>query len=311
MYIKKIENFLRNKLKKRTKRRNNLILNNVKQKSYTKKRKKISINKDIFNNLNIFWWSIYKYYIAIFTILITIILFIIFGPTFKIQKIEIIKMDNITNMDIAYKAVEDFRWKSILSIERNNVFNKLNNYQNNIKDIKTSLILPDTYKIVIESYKWVFNTKINEKSFIVTENWSLIPWINEEIKNIEIIKEFDKNKFIDYKKVFDTEYIQKIENITRLLKENIINIEISDIKYYVVERELHIKIENDTTLIFDLNGDYREQIEKIVIFNKENTKIANSNIIYIDLRIKNKIFLCTTEEEYSCRTNLKKVYSYE
>lgn len=311
MYIKKIEKFLKNKFKKRQNRKNRFILNNVKKQNYTKKRQKISINKDIFNNINIFWWNVYKYYIAIFSILIITILFILFGPTFKIKKIEVIKMDNITNMDIAYKAIEGFRWKSILSIEKSDVFHKLTSYQNNIKDIKTSIILPDTYKIVIESYIWIFNTKINEKNFIVTENWSLIPWVNEKLKNIETIKQFDKNKFIDYKKIFDTKYIQKIESITKKLKENIINIEILNIKYYVTERELHIKIKNDTTLIFDLNWDYKEQIEKIVIFNKENTKISNSDIIYIDLRIKNKIFLCKTKEEFICRKNLKNVYSKE
>lgn len=311
MYIKKIEKFLKNKFKKRQNRKNRFILNNVKKQNYTKKRQKISINKDIFNNLNIFWWNVYKYYIAIFSILIITILFILFGPTFKIKKIEVIKMDNITNMDIAYKAIEGFRWKSILSIEKSDVFHKLTSYQNNIKDIKTSIILPDTYKIVIESYIWIFNTKINEKNFIVTENWSLIPWVNEKLKNIETIKQFDKNKFIDYKKNFDTKYIQKIESITKKVKENIINIEILNIKYYVTERELHIKIKNDTTLIFDLNWDYKEQIEKIVIFNKENTKISNSDIIYIDLRIKNKIFLCKTKEEFICRKNLKNVYSKE
>jgi hypothetical protein len=52
-----------------------------------------------------------------------------------------------------------------------------------------------------------------------------------------------------------------------------------------------------------------EQIEKIVIFNKEYLDINNETIIYIDLRIKNKVFYCLNENEVQCNLNLKSIYS--
>jgi len=54
----------------------------------------------------------------------------------------------------------------------------------------------------------------------------------------------DKNKFIDYKQIFNPFYIEKINNIIKKLEENIINIKIVNLYYYENERELHIEIEN-------------------------------------------------------------------
>jgi len=124
-----------------------------------------------------------------------------------------------------------------------------------------------------------------------------------------IIKKFDKNKFIDYKKVLDPTFINNIKLIVDSIKENIIEINISEIKYYMTEREVHIKTDKNTILIFNLNSNIKEQIEKIAIFNKEHVNINKNSIVYIDLRIKNKVFYCTTEKEYQCYQNLKSIYS--
>ncbi|MDR2640403.1 MAG: hypothetical protein LBC61_03650 [Candidatus Peribacteria bacterium] len=67
--------------------------------------------------------------------------------------IEITKKDDITNMDIAYKAVDFFRGKQLFDITEIEVFNRLKNYEDNIKSVSTSISLPDTLKIELGSYK--------------------------------------------------------------------------------------------------------------------------------------------------------------
>jgi len=74
---------------------------------------------------------------------------------------------------------------------------------------------------------------------------------------------------------------------------------------------LHIETKNKVTIIFDLNWEYKKQIEKLAIFNKDYLDITKNSLVYIDLRIKNKVFYCSTENEYQCIVNLKKIYSYE
>jgi hypothetical protein len=99
--------------------------------------------------------------------------------------------------------------------------------------------------------------------------------------------------------------------IVNNLKENIIDINIDEIIYYITEREVHIKTDKNTLLIFNIDSDIKEQIEKVSIFNKEKLNINKNPLVYVDLRILNKVFYCTTENEYQCIKNLKSIYSYE
>lgn len=313
MDLQKIIKYFKNTYKRKKQNRKGILtLSKFKKTSCIKKRKSIKIKNINLEKLKIFWNNKAKYYLLILLLLITTFFYIIFWPVFKIKNIEIIKQDNITNMIIAYKAVENYRSSSIFWAEKIEILKRLQNYQQNIREIKINIILPNTIKIIIDSYKGVFNTTVNEKAFILTENWTLIPsQYSEELMELIIINKFDKNKFLDYKKFLDTEYIKKIYKIIWDLKENILSIKIKKITYYVIEREIHIETEKNTTIIFDLNWNSQEQIEKIAIFNKEHKNIERNSIIYIDLRIANKVFYCTTENEYQCINNLKSIYSVE
>ena len=308
--IKYIKSFSKRKKRKLNKRK--LTLSKLNKTSFTKKRKKIVIKNINFEQLKIFWNNIFYYYLLIFIILTSLSLYIIFWPVFKIKYIEIIKQDNITNMLISYKALENYRWEPIWTPEKKDILKSLQNYQHNIRDIKVKITFPDTLKITIDSYKWLFNTTVNDKTFTITTNGTLIPaQYSEDYSELKIINNIAKSKFLDYKKVFDSTFLAKISNINNKIKENIINLNIKDITYYVIERELHIETEKDTILIFDLNWNTNEQIEKLAILNKEHIDINKYWIMYIDLRITNKVFYCTIEEEYKCIKNLKSIYSNE
>jgi hypothetical protein len=115
------------------------------------------------------------------------------------------------------------------------------------------------------------------------------------------------NKFIDYKKVFENAYINNIFTLIGKLEENIINIKIEKLTYYVIERELHIKTPNNL-LLFSLDEDIIEQVEKTVIFHKQYHSLDKYGIYYSDLRIPNKIFYCPISEEFRCIQNMKRIY---
>lgn len=314
MYLSKIKKFLNKykKSKRPTQKKSRLILSKIEQTTFIKKRKQIKFNYSYLNKINHFlnkysnkWYYLY----IILFIIISLVLYISYWPTFKIKYIEIIKQDNITNMNIAYKATDKYRWSNIFSIEKKDILKRLKDYQQNIKNINTSIKLPNTLKININSYKTIFNTTINWKTYLITENWTLIPsTYSKDLKELKIIYNFDKNKFLDYKKVLNSDFLKKITFIVNQTKENIIDINIKELKYYIIERELHIKTDKNTILIYNLSSQIKEQIKKLSIFNKEKININKSNIIYIDLRIKNKVFYCTNEKEYQCIQNLKSIY---
>jgi hypothetical protein len=131
------------------------------------------------------------------------------------------------------------------------------------------------------------------------------------LRLLTIIKNIDKNRFIEYKQIFNPVYIEKINNIIKRFEQNFINIWITNLYYYEIERELHLELDNWALIIFSVDDDISTdlQIEKLAIFNKDYFKINNWTFVYIDLRISNKIFFCPTEIKAQCETNLKGIYT--
>lgn len=310
--IKDFFNSFLNKFKKKKPDYSKLIFNKSENKSFFKKRKAINIRLSFLDYLKFFKKNYIPYYLITWIIFIVISLFFILWPIFRVKYIEIIKKDNVTNMTIAYKSVENLRWEQLLKVQELDIFNKFKSYQDNIKSINLTIDLPNTLKIEAESYKEIFNVTINEQNYILVENGTIIPsYHSKKLKTLNIIKKIDKNKFIEYKQIFNPFYIEKINDIIKKLEENLINVRIKNLYYYEVERELHIEIENWNILIFSLDDDIEilEQIEKLVIFNKDYSSIIDNKIIYIDLRVKYKIFYCPVESEYQCNENIKSIYN--
>lgn len=278
---------------------------NKKRRSSTKKnvlwiQLKLNLNK---NN---------SYKIITFTIFIILIILstINFLPKFKVQKIEIFRWDDISNIPVAYMATENFKDDYIFFINKQKISDSLKNYQENLKDIEIKRNFPNKIEIHLLSYNIIYKTNINDSDYYITTNWVLIPKNNkdEELYNINI-KNIKFPQFLQYKKLLKTKDLKTIKYIENKISDNLLNINILDLNYYQIEKELHVKISNDTLLIFDLDWDIDKQIKKILIFDKENTALIKPGIIYIDLRINNKIFYCLKENKNICNNNLKKIYN--
>lgn len=314
--MEKIKNFFKNIFTRKWK--NTLTSNPNKvlfkpKKSVFKRKNRFNIKIDFNKYTKFFKKNYIPYYYIFWVFSILWILFVILGPIFKIENIDIIRKDSLSDINIAYKSIDYLRWTSTFNVEKSEVLESLKSYQENIKSVDLKIKFPKTINLQIESYKEKFNVSINGKNYILLENWSLIPTINQnkELKNLEIIKNIEKTKILDYKVIFDMKQISKIEKIEKKVLENISYIEISNLKYYEKERELHIILNNITRLIFSLDEsiDIDEQIKNLAVFNKDNSPIANNDKIYIDLRVKWKIFFCSLENEKRCKANLEYIYS--
>ena len=309
---KKILHYIQNINFKRKNNHTNktTILNTVQKDTFKKRKKQLTINFSIFHHIKALSNTLLRYYIVPLIAIMGVITFLIIWPVFTVKTINIIKKDDITNINIAYERVEEFRWSKIFTLDKEKILKKLITRQQNITDIELNIKLPSTLIIHVESSKWVFNTIINKKEYIITQKWTLIPQKHSsEFKTIDIVSKFDENVFLDYKNIFKEKHIKEISHILRWLEENIIDLKIGKVQYYPVEREVHIHLDNNTILLFSLNPDTEKQIEKAAIFNKEHLKLNDIKLIYIDLRIKNKVFYCIDEDEYICTQNLKKIYN--
>lgn len=273
-----------------------------------KRRKKIDISKFFKINKQ----KLIIYYVLWLILVVILVFSLIYWSNFSLKNINIIKEDNITNINVSYSSVNEFRNKPIFLLNQEDIKKRIKAYQENIKEIKTSIVLPDTLKINISSYKWYFNIEQNWKIYIITQNWVMVPFKSkdETLKTIELKSKQENNLIIlDYKKVFNERFIENIKYLEEAIEKNLIDIKIEKIVYYEIEREAHFYINNNTILIFDINWNIESQVETLAIFNKQHLDLSKDWIIYIDLRIKDKVFYCTKEEAYNCENNLKKIYS--
>lgn len=292
------------------KKRKKLFINNHNKSSFKRRRKRSMFKCINFINTHFNKRNLYYFYIVLFIILVFSLIILIIWPFLKVKNINIIKTDSITNIDIAYRSTERIRWKHILLIKDSEIKQNIRDFQENIKDIEIDIQLLDSINIKLWSYKPLFDTKINNKNYAITENGALISVKDsKELSNIHLINKNHKNVIIpDYKKILEEKHVRNIKKINDELKNNLITINIKDIYYYILERELIIILDNDNKIIFDLHWDIDSQIKKLVIFNKEHFEVNKKKLVYIDLRIKNKIFFCNLTEEYQCIMNLKKIY---
>lgn len=315
--MEKIKNFFSKIFWKREKNRNKVLFKP--KKTLFKRRKYINIKVDIKKYQRFLKKNYIPYYLIFWITFLILIFFIILWPIFRIEEVKIYKKDSVSNINIAYKSIEDFRWYSIFKVDKNLILEKLRNYQENIKDVDLSKKFPKTIDLQIESFKEKFNVSINSKNYILLENWSLIPTINpnKELKNLEIIKNIDKTKILDYKIFFNMDSILKIEELEKKVKENISSVKITWLKYYEKEKELHIMLNNFTRLIFSLDDSIsiEEQIKNLAVLDREKSQISNNDKVYIDLRIKWKIYYCSIEDDKNwlkqkqCLSNLEYIYT--
>ncbi|USN58115.1 MAG: FtsQ-type POTRA domain-containing protein [Candidatus Peribacteria bacterium] len=227
------------------------------------------------------------------------------------SKIEVIRKDNISNIDIVYRAVDGLRSESLLWLDKSKISESITKYQGNITDIEISKVLPDTLKIVVGSARGLFLTAYKGTSYLVTSNGVFVPYELEEgvpFLEVHTDAEYDLS-IVAYKQILHPEYVQAANYLIQKLQDNLLTISIERLDYYVEERELHVSLKDGPILLFDVFGSLDDQIKKLLIYDKEQTPIMRAGLVYMDLRVPGKIFSCTTEQEYQCYANLKRIYT--
>lgn len=239
------------------------------------------------------------------------IIFLFKAQYFSVQNITIESPDELTNINIAYDSIDSFRSTNIFNIQSSEILKKLQTYQPNVTSISLEKQLPDSLDIITHSSPIILNAIYSEKVYAITQNWVAIKKnINPDeqtVNTIEVVQDRESTPInIDYTVVIENEVIEKINQYINSFKHNLITSPIEKNQFYPKESELHILLQDNTLLIFDINWDVVEQIKKLIVFYKENEQ---SKHIYIDLRIENKVFYCGYENEFQCKQNLKKLYT--
>lgn len=247
--------------------------------------------------------------VSIGLILILGSLWLFFGSTFRVQTIEVIRKDNLSNINLVYNSLDNIRGKSLFHIDKKQIIESIYSYQNNIQNVSIESSLPDTLIIHVGSSKALFNTRIQNKDYIITQNGSFVPNnINPDLKNMSIVFRDTPTGIVDYKKILAADDIEKISYTIQEIEKNIIGFEIENIFYLPKEREYHMLTPGQTLLIFDLGEDINLQIKKLAIFDKEYSPIIQDIYHYIDFRVPEKIHSCEKQYQKICEQTLRDIY---
>jgi len=276
-------------------------------------------NKKVFSNYISVLNSNIKLYKYIFTwiwgLLITLCIYIIIiSPYFRISpsKLIIERIDAITDVNIAYKSIENTYWQSIFLIDKNEIKKSLLNYQKNIRNVSITRLYPNWLKIILDSHKPQFFTQFAgiDKKYIVTSNWVLIYEKNVDkiLYNLEIVDiNLIEAWFFDYKEWVPENVMKKIIYTRDAFKQIFTWRNISKFIYFKLENELHINLETGTKIILELWDNIQNELAIVKYYNDNNADILSSgNLIYVDARIANKIYACS--EKVKCNKNLSRIY---
>lgn len=254
-------------------------------------------------------------FLLIGTFLITSSAYILFfSPYFRISpsKVIIERLDSVTDINIAYHAMDDIYNTSIFSIETVDILTKLTNLQKNIKHVEISRLFPNGLKIIIESYKPQFFVRFpgSEKSYIITSNGILVyqKANDTNLYFLDLIDpSFTEMSFIDYKEWVSEEFMPPILRARDFLKSTFPTVNIAKFSYFKSEREVHVALESGLVILMRTASDIDDQILSLKIYNDKNSDFINSwDIQYIDMRIPGKIFAC--KDKALCKNNLRRIY---
>lgn len=252
-----------------------------------------------------------KYYFIFGSILIFLILyFVIFSSYFAVQKIYVYRQDNISNINITYKALNDMYLQSLLLLNKRDIAMRVKKYQKNVKTVSVRKLFPNSLKVTIGSFPALFNTRLADREYQIVENGVLVPMkYDKELPSIRVhLQDEDSLWMIDYKKILDESYLKKAYLIYDNFRHVFLTVKMLHLEYYPKEREIHIMINNDTKILFDLMGGINDQLEKIYIFHNKYFNLLKPWIVYIDLRPKWKIFYCVKDDRRTCTRNLTRIY---
>lgn len=238
---------------------------------------------------------------------------------FNISFVSVERQDPYVNIDLSYKVLNDYIYKNIFSFDKKEYEKDLKYFQPNIKKIEIIKNYPSTLKTKLYSYEPVFQTIIDDKSYVILENWVFVPYkINDEdnlpIINIHNLKLWFSSSF-SYSEVIKQDDLDKIRYLIKWVKILDENIKIDEINYFVLNKEIHVKSWN-TLYLFDLVWDLNDELFSFEIFY-DNTFSWEET--YVDFRIKDRYDICPrTPGQYESITKLKedcgkileKIYDY-
>lgn len=215
--------------------------------------------------------------VTVALILIVLSLYLIFGSTyFRISpsKVVIERLDAGSDVNIAYKSIEEFYGAPIFSVDSSDVSRAIVSMQKNIREARVSKLYPNGLKIVLSSWSPEFVTYFPtlERYYGLTGNGVLVyaRSRNPELPEISIVDpDLAEAGFLDYREGIGEASMKRILVIRDAIKEVLPGIVVSKYAYFRLEQEVHVSLDSGARLIFSLDGTDKRQVSTLVFWNSQ------------------------------------------
>ncbi len=196
------------------------------------------------------------------------------SPYFRISPnrviIEPAQGDDFSDINIAYKAIEDIYGKSLWFTTTSEITNAIQSLEKNIGKVDVQRLYPNGLKIVIESYPPVFTVHFRglDRKFLLSQNGILIPVHikRDDLPPMNIYStDLIESAFLDYKEAISALRMKRIIGLTNAFKEQFPKVTITSLSYYKTENEIHFFLENGTRIIFLLDDTLDKELQALKI----------------------------------------------
>lgn len=177
----------------------------------------------------------------IFFVSITLIFFVFalyVSQKLEVKELMITRGSSLIDINQAYQDLNFLRDKSMLQLPKESIESRLQSSQAIISHVDISRNFPSTLNVHIHSHESIFQSNLG----LVMSNGTVFTLKNEtvsELDFIDIVGYEAKSNFRDAEKLI-TQDLRKIQVLLQELKKNIVSLQVSGIKYYTKQRELHI-----------------------------------------------------------------------
>lgn len=238
---------------------------------------------------DIFSWKQKISAVAIFILVASIAGFIFFSGFFSVKRVSIERNAlDLPTVELE-KLVSKYAFgRNLLAIEGEQLALDLKKTRPDIARVVVRRQLPDTLVVEVLKYPIIAEIRLGSDRILINENGYRV--IGDSVEPGTLILTLGETVDLSdqKKRIAPPEQLihlrDAVEYASTLLDQKITNI-----KYFPVAREAHLVTADKTELWLDLTRDYRGQLDKITTASTALDRQHNQ-YVYLDLRIRNKIF---------------------
>lgn len=275
-----------------------------------KEYKRPKVSKLFTQNIKTKFWVEHKY---VFLGVLTIVLIgggigmLFFSRFFDVDAVLVERTDLMTNTAPIQTFINSFRGKNIILLNAQELEYELSKMFPELKTVEVSRLLPRTLKVKVVEYPTIARIRGfgQTKEMYLSEIGMVrdIPTKNEKLPLIEYKTVYDLKDaklltlLSPYLALQDRNQIMRAEELQDMLAakdtfEKEFGLPVASIRYYPLEREIHLLTQKGFSLWLDLTEEMNQQFEKLRQA-LQDFNIYKIELAYVDLRISNKIIYCT------------------